>query len=126
MVSTEFSLQFIHWFIEKCLDSLYVSSGRLRNKEVCKSNCFPAINEAGGSRIRVSFVSGQCCQKCGYRIVVRCIPQLSISGPRGIKGSKGSQGPVKRDIEEHNVRDHFDTHSMLCSCRLKKEVSEAQ
>ena len=89
----------------KCLDSLFITSGILHKNQYCGTtkDCFPIINEAGGSRIRIVFTGGQCCQGCGYRIWVSCVPQPSNTGLKGTEGIKGLSGPAKRDIEEHEV-----------------------
>ena len=58
--------------------------------ETKTGDCFPDINEAGGSLIRITFTSGFCCQHCGYRLWVRCVP--------------GGQEKGKREIEEQVVQ----------------------
>ena len=101
-------IQYFHtilssFYIGECLDSLFITSGILHEKQYCgttKDNCFPGFVEAGGSRIRIVFAGGQCCQKCGYRIWVKCIPPQSSN-----TGKKGISGPAKRDIDEHEVQN---------------------
>ncbi|XP_019859209.1 PREDICTED: uncharacterized protein LOC109587410 [Amphimedon queenslandica] len=85
----------------KCLDSLFIASNRLDEKQYCgtTADCFSGFNEIGASRIRIIFTGGKCCQRCGYRIWVKCIPQPSNTG------QKGSSGPTKRDIEEHEIEE---------------------
>ena len=80
--------RFTNLLIGNCLDAVQINSGRVRDKQVCgttSSNCFPDINEAGGSLIKITFTSGQCCQHCGYSFWVRCVPHT---------------GYYKRDVRE--------------------------
>lgn len=50
-----------------------------------------------GSKIRIVFAGGQCCQKCGYRIWVKCTPQSS-------NANNGIIAWAKRDVKKHEVQ----------------------
>ena len=92
-----------YYHVGKCLDAVRINSGRVRDMNVCgltgSGDCFPDIEEAGGSLIRITFTSGFCCQHCGYRLWVRCLP--------------GGQEKGKREIEEHEVCKSYILY-LLC------------
>uniref|UniRef100_A0A1X7SY41 CUB domain-containing protein n=1 Tax=Amphimedon queenslandica TaxID=400682 RepID=A0A1X7SY41_AMPQE len=93
-----------------CLDAVHINSGRIIDKKVCgttNSNCFPDIYEAGGSLIQITFTSGQCCQHCGYRFWVRCVPHtgyykrsvrepVELEEEEDFKGAPAAQLPIKK------------------------------
>lgn len=85
-----------YFHIGKCIDSIFITSGILQDKQYCDDDCFPAFQEAGGSKIRIVLTSGLCCQKCGYSIWVNCVRQPS--------GSKSAFAKRDIDLTGHEVQ----------------------
>ena len=63
----------------KCARAICINSYSMRNKQICGNECFPDFVEVGGSLIRITFNSGQCCQHCGYRFWVSCTPSTQYT-----------------------------------------------